>query len=383
MDTAGSRPLESPAGPLRNRAGVGAGYGVWVIGDRRNMRLILSVIVAAILAPAVRSVNSQNQVGTHTGELSSTFKDSIEVVDVPVVVRDVTGRSVPNLQEHQFQLFDNGRVQRIRRFVANTSALRAAEQSSAPKPDRFVAYLFDDLRLPTAQLQLTRDALSRQLQPMDGTVDRVAIFCTSGQVMQDFTQDPAKLAAALHNIRLRRDDWSQGRISLDVLRRTVERLSALPGQRTLVLASPGFLTREVALPFGGKMVGIDLKQEVSAIVDRAVRSDVVISCLDSRGVYADGNGRLADFNSDLQRSMSEVLAELAHGTGGSLFENNNDMDRGLREVAARPEFSYILGFSPDNLKHDGGYHVIKVVLKSSGYLDVHARHGYSAPARYR
>jgi hypothetical protein len=51
----------------------------------------------------------------------------------------------------------------------------------------------------------------------------------------------------------------------------------------------------------------------------------------------------------------DVLAEVAYGTGGVFFHNNNDLVEGFKRVAARPEFVYVLGFSPQNLKLDGRF----------------------------
>jgi hypothetical protein len=50
----------------------------------------------------------------------------------------------------------------------------------------------------------------------------------------------------------------------------------------------------------------------------------------------------------------------------------------LRAVAS-PDVSYVLGFSPQNLKYDGKMHLLKVSLASKSKLVVQARHGYYAP----
>jgi len=50
-------------------------------------------------------------------------------------------------------------------------------------------------------------------------------------------------------------------------------------------------------------------------------------------------------------------------------------------VAAAPEHSYILAFSPQNLKYDGSFHAIKVTLADRKDVDVQARVGYFAPRR--
>ncbi|HEV2448585.1 MAG TPA: hypothetical protein VGS58_21780, partial [Candidatus Sulfopaludibacter sp.] len=72
-------------------------------------------------------------------------------------------------------------------------------------------------------------------------------------------------------------------------------------------------------------------------------------------------------------------AEIAVGTGGGFFQNNNDLAQGFKLMGAAPEFVYLLGFSPQNLKLDGGFHPLKVALKNAGPLSVQARRGYYAP----
>ena len=62
------------------------------------------------------------------------------------------------------------------------------------------------------------------------------------------------------------------RISLGTLKEVVHNLSRMPGQRSIVLVSPGFIAPK-------------LEYEYTEIIDRAVRSQVVINALDVRGLY--------------------------------------------------------------------------------------------------
>ena len=154
-----------------------------------------------------------------------------------------------------------------------------------------------------------------------------------------------------------------------------------PGQRTLVLISPGFLTPQ-------------LDDRVSEIIEKAVRSNIIISVLDARGLYTldavDDISRQGGANplllqqefmyaTSADSSNQLVLGELADGTGGTYFHNNNDLDEGFRRVASAPEYYYVLGFSPQNLKLDGHYHKLKVTLKDPQKYTLQARRGYYAP----
>jgi VWFA-related protein len=159
------------------------------------------------------------------------------------------------------------------------------------------------------------------------------------------------------------------------------RLGSMPGQRVLVLVSPGFIHTTLQL-------------ETSDIVDRATRANIVINTIDARGLYApDVLGDIADPPHDsfrtvgykstyriaAQSAQEEVLGQLADGTGGRFFHNRNDVDEAMREAAAAPAFSYLLGFSPQNMKVDGRFHTLKVTFTGKEKYSIQARHGYFAP----
>ena len=165
------------------------------------------------------------------------------------------------------------------------------------------------------------------------------------------------------------------------LEEVVRRLANMPGQRVLVLVSPGFLSTT-------------LQSDASEMVDRATRSNIVINTIDARGLYTpDIGGDIADpshdsfrtagykttYRVEAQLAQEDVLAQLADGTGGKFFHNRNDVDEAMREAGAAPEISYLLGFSPQNLKIDGRFHALKVALTNKEKFDIQARHGYFAP----
>ena len=178
-------------------------------------------------------------------------------------------------------------------------------------------------------------------------------------------------------------------MALSVLKDAVRRILIMPGQRNLVLISPGFLTPE-------------MEYEYTDVIDRALRGQVIISALDARGLYvvipfgdASQAGH-ADLDIpgqaytptprvalDIQSASAEsdILAVLAYGTGGTFVQNSNDMEEGFRRVADSPETSYVLGFAPQNLKTDGRFHTLKVTLKVGSKYDVQARRGYYAPKK--
>lgn len=171
--------------------------------------------------------------------------------------------------------------------------------------------------------------------------------------------------------------------SLRRLDEIVRRISAMPGQRSMVLISSGFLTSTY-------------EYDLSNVIDRAMRQNVFINTLDARGLYTvdaigditqpapvRANGATAalslQYRVDEQRVNSEVLADLAYSTGGFYFRNNNDLGAGLLQTAAAPETSYLLAFVPSGLKNDGKFHTITVRLLTKEHYTVQARRGFFAP----
>ncbi len=163
------------------------------------------------------------------------------------------------------------------------------------------------------------------------------------------------------------------RTALLVLQDVIRRMASLPGQRSVLLVSPGFLLG-------------DRRLDSVEVMDRAIRSNVVINTLDARGLYvntafkADNDVRPQYFayQQETDRLRADVLQALADGTGGTFIHNTNDLGGGMRRLASAPEYTYILAFSPKGLKHDGKYHPLKVTV-TEPKLTVFARQGYYAP----
>ena len=334
-------------------------------------------------------------------ETAASFKAHVNMVMVPVVVRDAHGIAVANLAKTNFLLFDKGKPQEITRFSVEKVGSKSLEADAAPAdptasqpekgptvviPERFVAFLFDDVHLTPANLVLVREAAERHIANLKPS-DRAAIFTMSGSPMLDFTGDPVRLRAALSqlrpNIMTRVGAMSGGETltfgSLDVIKSVIQRMASAPGQRILMVISPGFFTIDPMY-----------YPDKTEILDRAIRANVIINGMDARGLYTDpaldvsrSGGRGGALGTGLMRESmrSDVLAEMASGTGGSFFQNSNDYDEGFRRLAAAPEYVYMLGFTPQNLKNDGNFHALSVSVKPNNDLNVQARRGYYAPKR--
>ena len=406
-------------------------------------------------------------------EAPVTFSSRVNLVSVPVVVRDRDGRALGNLRQEDFQLFDKGKLQAITKFSLEKSGSVEVEASAAAReptqappiagkpvlPDRYVAYLFDDVHLQNGDLAQARQALHRHLDESLDPTARAAIFTTSGRMLADFTDDREKLHKALDSIQpwtggveeqcppmtyymadlmtnkqvtldlpaetiltllfdgragpevdaeialaikclgmpMTHADWiilvnktkavsqqvlaygdRETNFALGAVEEVVRRLSAMPGSRTMILVSPGFLMTTTQ----------DHHSHEYAALDRAIRANVTINTLDARGLFTiipggDASHKEATssyFNqADEATAVGDVLSDLAGSTGGTFFHNDNGLKEGLNLLAARPEYLYVLGFSPQNLKFDGKYHDLKVTLKNGKDVTLQVRRGYWAP----
>ena len=203
-----------------------------------------------------------------------------------------------------------------------------------------------------------------------------------GRPQQQAALQAAQAAVQAETFQQLAQGSQESRVALSVLKDVVRRISVMPGQRSMVVVSPGFLTPET-----------NMFQDYMDVIDRALRSQVIISTLDARGLYTTVPG--GDISKGITNPLSvavehqyltesdlaqsEILSDLAYATGGNFFHNNNDLDAGFKSVASTPEYFYTLGFAPQNLKPDGSYHTLKVSLKEPAKLTLTARRGYYAP----
>jgi len=174
-------------------------------------------------------------------------------------------------------------------------------------------------------------------------------------------------------------------LGLGGLKDVIRRLSVMPGSRSLVLVSPGFF------------LTTNHRLDEQDVLERAIRANVTINTIDMRGLYTNIPGGdasdathfassntaatifLPQYQMEEKAQANDVLAEVADNTGGTFFHNDNDLKGGLNIIAARPEYVYVLGFSPQNLKLDGAYHNLKVTLRNPSNLTLQVRRGYWAP----
>ena len=314
-----------------------------------------------------------------------------------------------------------------------------APDHAAARPERFIVFLFDDLHLTAGDLTQLQRAASKMIAGSLAESDLAAVVSMSG-ASSGMTRDRGKLQDAIMKLQVQNlyrhvgrtcpdigyyeadrimnkhdpmaldtaventlsccdcardtalaltqnaatESLQSGdqdvRIALGFIREIIRKMGAMPGQRTLILVSPGFLTMTA-----------DAVAEKSRILDLAAHLNVTINGVDARGLYtatleaSDRNRgssraeRTESQNRGYTMALSEdVLAEFAEGTGGAFFHNSNDLEGGLQALTVVPEYVYLLELSLQDVKQNGEYHPLKVSVDQEG-LKVVARRGYFAP----
>jgi VWFA-related protein len=311
----------------------------------------------------------------------------------------------------------------------------------APPPSRYIALFFDDISMRVFDVVMARKAAESFVQTSLRPGDKIGIFTTSTYVSLNFTDNVPKLLETLGQLTTQRkkangmgatcelmNPYQASLIvqtydvhsdaldlalaehcgdvhnviaaaqnmlgeseqithqTLGILNDVIHYLGRMPGHKMLVLASAGFLNQTLA-------------DKQDKVIDAALNANVIINSLDAKGLVAevpgideDGrplpfsplNGRIIalynEFASENREYQNDPLAVIAEGTGGRFFHNRNDLDVGLREMATAPDVSYVLTFSPVNLKINGAAHSLKVKLPNTHGLKVEARRGYIAPS---
>src|SRR5690242_14473180 len=87
---------------------------------------VIALLCASALSPAAQSPPSH--------DAPYTFKSSVNVVLVPVLVRDKQGNAVGTLEKEDFQIFDNDKPQLISGFTIQKRAPSPSPPSPAPPP---------------------------------------------------------------------------------------------------------------------------------------------------------------------------------------------------------------------------------------------------------
>ena len=182
---------------------------------------------------------------------------------------------------------------------------------------------------------------------------------------------------------------------VDFLGALAKSLRAVPGRKQIVLLSEGFdpsvvtgrdaregsdAAKDNDAVMRGELYKVDNDTRYGSatsqsFVNRMAQffrgSDVVLNAIDIQGVRVQN-----DLQTGTRVNSNAGLALLADPTGGTVFQNANDMSANFDRMLKAQEFVYILSFQAPTTKV-GTFHDLKVsLLNVPGRANVFARAGY-------
>lgn len=172
------------------------------------------------------------------------------------------------------------------------------------------------------------------------------------------------------------------RLRVDIHRATQETLAAVnalasglsrvPGPKTVVFLSDGFVVQ-------------DVETSLRSVVGQMARAGARVYAIDMRGLNRGNQSALIDQaavgDSAGGPAGMDALEDgpnsLAVDTGGMMIRNENNIGRALETIAADSNHYYVIGYQPLDAVFDGRFRPIEVRVRQ-GNVRVRARRGYLA-----
>jgi Ca-activated chloride channel family protein len=271
------------------------------------------------------------------------IKVSTQTVPIYATVIDGERRLVTDLQQQEFEVYDNGKLQVLTNFENGITPFTSV-------------VMLDTSGSMTMNLEFVKQAAEEfiiRLLPADKA--KVGAFNDKIQILpkdEPFTADRDRL------IRILKDglDFGYPTRLWDAVNESIASLERLDGRRVVVVFTDGDDT--------GSRVD---EQEVLL---RAREKDVMIYAIGMQSDFFNGQTRV-------RTKPARGLRKLSDETGGGYFEltKKDDLGPTFTRVAQELHSQYVLGFSPAAL--DGKVHKIEIKTKRSG-TTVRGRKSYLA-----
>ncbi len=361
----------------------------------------------------------------------TTIRTETRVVLVDTMVTDKKGEYIRDLTTKDFRVWQDGKEQQVTSAELQSGAAQAGKMS-------YMLLLFDNTTIGSAaRLKQIKAALSEFVsQPNPNLAFAVALYSGGMGMVQNFTSDAGRILKAIESVpppgalspfaadaSLTASGGSASvastmvsvgapatgdtdrdqpmRAFLSDIAALARSMSGIPGRKTLVLLTGGFVVPEGAL------------NQFKAAVDACNRANVAIYPVDVRGLNANGAelaspagglwagliqrmgaafagwpvSALAAFQrgaspagrggaSTLDSGMGarQALDSLAAETGGFVLRNTNDLLAALRKIAAERDGSYAVAYTPP-ADSKTGCHALRVQVSRSG-AQVRSRSSY-------
>jgi VWFA-related protein len=396
-------------------------------------------IIAAALATLLAGLPGYSQQAA--SDRTFTLKVQSDIVLTNVVVRDKkTGTVVKGLSAADFTVLEDGKPQKIASFdfqsvdeavalhesatvsgkatIADLVNRNFAANPALLKDHRLIVMFFDLSSMQPEDtdraVEAAQDYINKKMQPAD--LVAVVSMDTGLSLDQDFTADKPALLKAVGRYNgtegtgfaSGNEGGNSGGTSDDASSFTADDSEynslntdrELYAIRTIAKSLEGVDQRKSLLYFSGGLTrqGIENQASMRAATNAAVRANMAIYSVDSRGLQAlppvgDASkgslrgtaaysGGAMQSQLDANFGSQEVLATLSSDTGGKAFFDSNDFAPAFQQIQHDTEAYYILGFRSTNAMRNGAYRKLTIKLnRNDAKLDY--RPGYYAPADFQ
>lgn len=295
--------------------------------------------------PQRRGAEEDNQ-----PEQGEALKIDTDLVLLDVAVIDQTGKPIMNLNPEDFTVFED-RVKQTVEYV---------DRVDAPLSLGIVIDTSGSMR---TKLQIVSDsALSLVKQLKDADEAFVAQFKAEAELLRDFTSDKRELEDGLNEL------FTGGGTSLlDAIIATADHAHEKGKQRkkALVVISDGV----------EKNSNWKEKEVIKAIQEDDVQLYLI-------GILDESDEGSSLFGKSATKKAKDLLIRLAEDSGGRAFfpKEASEMPAVMAQVAKDLRSQYVVSYTPTNVKKDGTFRAVKVVVepKDNRKLIVRTRQGYTA-----
>ena len=308
----------------------------------RWVRLILgrTLGVAGILALVTPSL-PMAQISLQP---QATIRTEVDLVNVIFSAVDRHDHLVRSLKIDDFAVFEDKQPQKIEFF---------SDLSSGSDVPLTIALLIDTSGSVKNKLQYEKSTAAeffKNILRKNKDLALIIQFDSDVNLVQDFTEDPARLVAALDTLEAGNSTALYDAVYLAV----DDKLAAETGRKVILVITDGDDTAS------------KLRKEQA--IEAAQRKDVLIYGIGVRGDYSSNFG---------------VLKKFAEETGGSFFSPHPRIDEiqaAFRAIGEELQGQYSLAYRSTNRNRDGSFRNIEIRCKASG-VRIKARKGYYAPKK--
>jgi Ca-activated chloride channel family protein len=318
-----------------------------VSGGARNPRLRVGAIIGAVLASlALLGAQAPDEQARQQGP---SFRAGVELVSLNVTVSDGAGHYVRDLEQNEFDVFEDGVKQDVTFFNRTNLpiALSLLLDTSASM----------DTKLPTAQEAAIGFARRLRAQDLAEIID----FDSRVIVLQNFTNSAPELEQAIRKTAAGGSTslYNAIYIALKDLKKVVAKNAEEIRRQAIIVLSDGEDTSSL-LPF-------------EEVLDLAKRSETAIYTIGLRS--NEGTGGSKTF-----KEAEFVLRQLSQETGGRAFFPNQagDLSGVYGQISDELSSQYTVGYTSRNPRRDGAWRRV-VVRVTRPNLTARTKQGYFAP----